>query len=168
MAAVKSGVRMLCTILYLFLMIQSLNPRNTAELWKSTSGLYDGSALSIPSIKSSHPINKVRYHETSSLSSRMTVAVGVHLLKQAGFVLLFLSMAGDIELNPGPVSSLHGIKARGLFIAHLNVRSLLGKLDELKFLIKSNSKSFDVLTLSETWLNTSISDAEIQISGYSY
>ena len=61
---------------------------------------------------------------------------------------------------------LNGIKARGLFIAHLNVRSLLGKLDELKFLIQSNLKSFDVLTLSETWLNTSISDAEIQISGY--
>jgi exonuclease III len=76
-------------------------------------------------------------------------------------------MAGDIELNIGPMPSLNGFKARGLFIAHLNVHSLLGKLDELKLLITSNnSKSFDVLTLSETWLNTSISDAEIHISGY--
>lgn len=56
---------------------------------------------------------------------------------------------------------------RGLSIAHLNVRSLFGKLDELKLLLSTNAKNFDILTLSESWLNASISEAEIQIPGYS-
>ncbi|CAB4012961.1 Hypothetical predicted protein [Paramuricea clavata] len=81
-------------------------------------------------------------------------------------------LAGDICPQPGPgatntISEKVGfdVKSRGLKIAHLNIRSLPSKLDEL-VVGMTNSKSFDILTLSETWLNPDISEDEINISGY--
>jgi hypothetical protein len=82
-------------------------------------------------------------------------------------------LAGDICPQPGPGATNTisekvslDVKSRGLKIAHLNIRSLPSKLDELAVRM-TNSKSFDILTLSETWLNPDISEDEINISGYS-
>ncbi|CAB3984748.1 Hypothetical predicted protein [Paramuricea clavata] len=55
---------------------------------------------------------------------------------------------------------------RGLKIAHLNVNRLICKFDEIKKLIEKHS--FDFLALSETWLTSSISDDELNISGYTF
>ena len=49
-------------------------------------------------------------------------------------------------------------------IAHLNVRSIRGKLDHLKDLLFNNP--FDILGLSETWLDQSILDPELHLCGY--
>ena len=54
---------------------------------------------------------------------------------------------------------------RGFKIAHLNVNRLVNKLDLVKELIRKHS--FDILTLSETWLTPDILDNEIIIPGYS-
>ena len=165
---------------------------------------------------------------------------GSRLLKQSTIALYLLVLAGDLELNPGPVSNPCGlcqkgcrsnqreiqcdpwfhakclhtsqeeysrlgepsltwychtcllptadfnsvstpgmtaskatsrnnnppvkIKSRGLKIAHLNIRSFLGKLDQLKLLM--SSKPFDILTLSETWLCKDILDSELELPGY--
>ena len=53
-----------------------------------------------------------------------------------------------------------------LNIVHLNIRSLKNKTHflELTNFIKSNN--IDMLTLSETWLNTSTKNYEIAIEGY--
>jgi len=58
-------------------------------------------------------------------------------------------------------------RSRGLKIAHLNVRSLIPKLDSLKLLLEN--KPSDVFTVSETWLELSILDNEIRLpaAGYS-
>ena len=53
-----------------------------------------------------------------------------------------------------PVKNLNTHKAKGLKVAHLNVRSLYDKLDEINYLLKT--MNFDILCLSETWLNNSI------------
>ena len=77
--------------------------------------------------------------------------------------LIFLS--GDTELNPG-FQTLKYIKStRGLKIAHLNIRSLRNKTDALR-LEGIDNKTIDILTLSETWLSDSISDAEIELPGF--
>jgi len=39
-------------------------------------------------------------------------------------------------------------------------------MDDLKLLLRD--KSFDIFTISETWLHANISDSEIQIPGYSF
>ena len=49
-------------------------------------------------------------------------------------------------------------------MAHLNVRSLVNKIDDVRSLIDKNP--FDIFTVSESWLNSSISDSEISLSGH--
>ena len=54
---------------------------------------------------------------------------------------------------------------RGFKIAHLNVNRLVNKLDHVKEFVYKHS--FDILTLSETWLVPNIMDNEIMVPGYS-
>ena len=51
---------------------------------------------------------------------------------------------------------------RGFKIAHLNINRLICKLDEVKNLIQDHS--FDVLSLTETWLTPNVNDDELNIS----
>ena len=55
---------------------------------------------------------------------------------------------------------------KGLHVAHLNVRSLMGRnsFDVTKYQIKSSG--IDVFTLSETWLTEAIPDQAVAIEGY--
>ena len=55
---------------------------------------------------------------------------------------------------------------KGFHLAHLNVRSLLGKnkADMLKQQIQDSN--VNIFTLSETWLSSSIPDAQVGIHGY--
>ena len=84
-----------------------------------------------------------------------------------------LLLSNDIELNPGPAIGTSPVehpspillKAKGLKIAHLNVCSLINKMDELKLLMAP--KSLDVLTISESWLHSNIEDDEFNLPGYS-
>ena len=70
----------------------------------------------------------------------------------------------DVEKNPGP-SSLKNSAKNSLKIIHLNIRSLICHFDKLLCFVSSNRP--DVLALSETWLDSSISDSEISLQGYS-
>ena len=54
---------------------------------------------------------------------------------------------------------------KGTTLIHLNVRSLLPKLEELKFYL--TNKKIQVLSVNETWLNSSIAYNEIAIPGFS-
>ena len=47
---------------------------------------------------------------------------------------------------------------------HLNTRSLLPKLDELR-LLAANTK-VAVIGITESWLDASVTDAEVEIPGY--
>ena len=72
-----------------------------------------------------------------------------------------LLLSGDVETNPGP----DVIQKTKLFkICHLNIRSLICHLDELRYFVATTRP--DVLGLGETWLDSTIADEEIAISGY--
>ena len=80
-----------------------------------------------------------------------------------------IQLIHDIELNPGPTNySVNGSKKKtsNVKIAHLNVRSL--KCRNHYVLVKESilANKFDVFTISETWLDNSISDLEIEVPGY--
>lgn len=66
-------------------------------------------------------------------------------------------MIDQPELLPGAVQ-------RGFKVAHLNVCSLRNKMPELEIL--SNKGCYDVITISETWLNAMNETALIALSGY--
>lgn len=53
---------------------------------------------------------------------------------------------------------------KGLFVIHLNIRSLSHKIDLLRAWLSYNKPM--VITLSETWLSSTISDEEIQLEDY--
>ena len=55
-------------------------------------------------------------------------------------------------------------KHPGICIGHLNIRSLLPKVEDMEMLLTSSK--MDILTLSETWLDQSIQPHEINIGGY--
>ncbi len=52
----------------------------------------------------------------------------------------------------------------GITVSHMNVQSILPSLDEIKLWLKENP--YDIFTLSETWLDSSVNDSEIHIPGY--
>ena len=73
--------------------------------------------------------------------------------KRKCFVVILLLLSGDVHPNPGPdcncLSTPDDLKARsGLGIIHINVRSLLPKIDHIKIWAKPSDS--DVLVLSET------------------
>ena len=54
----------------------------------------------------------------------------------------------------------------GLKILHLNIRSLRN-ISHLSQLIElNNCEQFDIITISESWLNTAITSTEIKLDGY--
>ncbi|CAH3034725.1 unnamed protein product [Porites lobata] len=81
-----------------------------------------------------------------------------------------IQLLHDVELNPGPANCSSGDKSEksngNVKIAHLNVRSL--KCREHFVLVKNAvlENKFDIFTVSETWLNSSVTDLEIEIPGY--
>lgn len=69
-------------------------------------------------------------------------------------LLLLLSVLKDI------------VKSRGPKIIHTNIRSLFGKIDELRLLISELHSGIHLLALTKTWADNQITDAELAIPGY--
>ena len=88
---------------------------------------------------------------------------------------LLLLKSGDVETNPGPFSESsdsfsdlnHTASENQILnnfsIVHYNVQSLANKTA----IIESEFKQFDIITVTETWLNERISDNEVQFNDYS-
>ena len=69
--------------------------------------------------------------------------------------------------NSDLIASLEDVvKLRGLKCVHQNIRSLVKKVDEIRYIISKLKSGIHVLTLTESWLSSSITDAEISIPGY--
>ena len=93
-------------------------------------------------------------------------------INQAKQFTLILLLSGGISLNPGPPHnsqidrlSLNVFDRKGLHFLHINVNSLLPKIEEVRFIAK-NSKA-TVIGITETKLDGTIFDAELYIKGYS-
>ena len=87
-------------------------------------------------------------------------------------VLLFVLLAGDIELNPGPTLQTlqEDIKSftgnRGLKMLHQNIRGLSGKFDQVKTILTSNNR-IDIFGVTETFLDKeNFKKDDFEIEGY--
>lgn len=56
-------------------------------------------------------------------------------------------------------------KQKGLHFIHINAKSLLPKMEEVGHLVLTSKAA--MIAVSETWLDCSIQDAEIELTGYS-
>ena len=68
-----------------------------------------------------------------------------------------------MEANDTP-ATIELSKLKGIVLCSLNVRGLLGKIEDIRLLLRRSQ--VDALLLSETFLHSGISDAELAIEGY--
>ena len=70
--------------------------------------------------------------------------------------------------NPGPIQldekTFSCFKERGLHFIHLNINSVLPKIDELRLIAKKTNAS--IIGLTETKLDETIGNIEVEIDGY--
>ena len=92
--------------------------------------------------------------------------------KSLKFYQFLILVSGDISLNPGPNQDLHDIenkfepfRKRGLHFLHINVNSLLSKIDELRDMVGHTKPA--ILGITESKLDGSVTNQEVNISGYS-
>ena len=95
-------------------------------------------------------------------------------------LVCILLRGGDIQTNPGPVciqrhsqtptksSDEHYqcFSKKGMHFIHLNARSLLPKISELRYL--ANKTTAAIISVTETWLDSSVTNSEIKIEGYKF
>jgi len=72
-------------------------------------------------------------------------------------IILLLFMSGDVHPNPGPKHS-----NKELSVVHVNARSIAKKID----LLEAEISTFDIITLSETWLHPNISNDKLSIKNF--
>ena len=85
---------------------------------------------------------------------------------------MLLLLSGDISLNPGPFinpqlfkeEELRAFNNRGLHLIHLNINSLLPKIDELRDTAKRTKAA--VIGISESKLDSTVLDPDIYIDDY--
>ena len=87
------------------------------------------------------------------------------------FFVYMILLSADVNLNPGPTqfksvsnNVWDPFKSRGMHLLHLNVNSLINKIDEIRYIAKASNASF--IGLTETKLDDTIYDSEISIDDY--
>ena len=88
------------------------------------------------------------------------------------FYHFLILLSGDVSLNPGPSQyppynddKFEPFRKRGLHFLQINVNSLLSKIDELRDVVGHTKPA--ILGITESKLDSSVSDQEVNISGYS-
>ena len=105
--------------------------------------------------------------------SRQTKVKGIGYLDYfESLVIMALLLLSGIERNPGPfsndsVSSVSTIQDENIIkdkfsIVHYNVQSISNKID----LLESELMNFDVICITETWLDNRTSDDVLVLDGY--
>jgi hypothetical protein len=88
-------------------------------------------------------------------------------------LILLILICGDVAINPGPDCRLNDEftneclklkKFKGIKILHLNARSLVNKINQMRIIC--NQSMPDLLCISESLLNSGHEDIEFQINGY--
>ena len=77
---------------------------------------------------------------------------------------LLILLSGDISLNLGRTHQWNIFELRGLHFIHLNISSLLPKIEELRIIVKSTNAA--IIGISESKLDESVLEPEIQIDDY--
>lgn len=91
-----------------------------------------------------------------------------NVTKQILLIVLLL-FSGSVQHNPGPelqcIQSTFNFKSlSGVKVVHLNMGSLLSKMDIVRIWV--NSTDVDIVVISETRLTKTVANENINISGY--
>lgn len=127
-----------------------------------------------------HAIPGINYLPNTRIIKTSLILLTVMVL--AAWLSCLLIIAGDVHPNPGP-SSTHSTsstcssfpsmsqslsdlmsKTNCLSSLHYNVQSLLNKVEVLE----AEFSSFDIISFSETWLNSNISNDDLKFSEFHF
>ena len=81
-------------------------------------------------------------------------------------------LSGDISLNPGPVQISPAVNIniweplnkKGLHFLHININSLLPKIDELKCTVNKTKAAIIIIGITESKLDHTVYDLEVKVS----
>ena len=93
-------------------------------------------------------------------------------MNNKSFLSILLVFVGDISLNPGPIynnQSLHSnewnvFRSKEIHLIHLNVNSLLPKIDEIHYIAERTKAA--VIGITEYKLDESIFKSKMEIDNY--
>ena len=142
-------------------------PYRSANFNRSLKTCPKNEFFTIETIRFTNKINKLVLETNFKLFSLSKMRNKNNYL----YLKISLILSGDINLNPGPVN-IHQIKdykfevftVKRLYFIHLNINSLLPKIDELWYIAKNSNAT--VIGKSEIKLGKTVSDSEVAIDGY--
>ena len=78
-------------------------------------------------------------------------------MNSKSFLCILLILSGDISVNPGPVYNNESLdsnewnvfKSKGIHLIHLNVNSLLPKIDEIRYITERTNTAVTGITESK-------------------
>ena len=137
----------------------------------------DGFPFNFPFLKKS-PTNEFFNLEnynivsTYNIPSKFSLAITNLKYKDNNFYQFLLLLSGDISLNPEPVQiSLavtvniwEQLNKKGLHFLHINMNSLLPKIDELKCI--ANKTKATIMGIAESKLDHTLPDLKVNLPGY--
>ena len=122
-----------------------------------------------------HPYRRMQAQQNTNLSFSIACLSLLLVSVLLSWVIDLILLSGDVHPNPGPdsVSSLPdtstsssistlGALSNHLSIMHMNIQSILPKLD----LIKCESLAYDVLVFTESWLKPEIKNDDLLIDNF--
>ena len=109
-----------------------------------------------------------RYHHNRGRRARFfSSRVSYYPNSNASFHFERISVSGDVSPNPGPTTASRNLRStrqttqsqHELKCLYFNSRSIVNKIRELEVI--ANSKQHNLIAITETWLNDSISNNEL-------
>ena len=154
----------LIVIFLLKLQIKDGLPSNFTSLQKCPTNEF----FNLETITSCHYIHHIILH-------RNLVCLAITNLKYRNynsFYQFLLLLSGDVSLNPGSVQISPPVNVniwepfnkKGLHFLHININSLLPKIDELKCI--ANKTKAAIIGITESKLDHIVPDLEVNLSGY--
>ena len=154
----------LIVIFLLKLQIKYGLPSNFTSLQKFSTNEF----FNLETVTSCHYIQHIILH-------RNFVCLAITNLKYRNynsFYQFLLLLSGDVRLNPGPVQISPPVNVnmwepfnkKGLHFLHININSLLPRIDELKCI--ANKTKAAIIGITESKLDHTVPDLKVNLPGY--
>ena len=162
----RSNIFIFCYLIQLSVAMHMLGfPYRSVNFNRNLKTCPTNESFTIETVRITNKINKLFLETNFKLFS-------VNKMKNKNnylYLKVLLILSGDI--NPGPANR-HQIKdhkfevftRKGLPFIHLNINSLLPKIDELRYITKNANAA--VIGISETKLDNTVYDSVVAIDGY--
>ena len=166
-----SSAFLLCYSVPLLFSVEDAEPQHRASIssypwsfwdeFKSNSNEFNLDLLPVPLHADGHfaPLTRKKLF-------RARVAYFTNHTASFNPVEVTLVRSGNVHPQPGPVKHSDSSQERHVTLAHINARSFKNRNHFILINEVVLAKKFDILCVSESWLDSSISDIELDIPGY--